>query len=197
MPRTGLSSEMIRSKAIDLAEERIRKIGFEKIRLIDVAKDLGITHPVLYQHFPDKAALLEAVINKWLVNLDQELEKILKLKKKARILIIQWFTKLHEIKKNKVSLDPELYKAFDIAAEENKVCIQNHLKSTHMQLSELVTRAMQEGSIRKDSISKIVEILFLSTMAFHHPKLVALNLNEDQKSKLRELLTVVMDGLKH
>ena len=197
MPKTGLSSEMIRSKAIDLAEERIRKIGFEKIRLIDVAKDLGITHPVLYQHFPDKAALLEAVTNKWLVNLDQELEKILKIKKKAKLLIIQWFTKLHELKKNKVSLDPELYKAFDMAAEENKACIQSHLKNTHMQLSELVTRAMQEGSIRKGSISKIVEILFLSTMAFHYPKLVALNLNEDQKSKLREILTVVMDGLRY
>jgi AcrR family transcriptional regulator len=196
MPKTGLCPEDIRKKAIQFAEERIRKFGYEKIRLIDVAKDLDITHAALYQHFPDKAALLESVTQKWLLNIDSELEKILLLKKSANELIILWFITLHRLKKKKVSLDPELFKAFDMAAEENKECIQIHLQNAHRQLSDLVVRSMEEGTIKKDSISSIVEILFLSTLAFHYPKLVALNLKLNQEKKLKTILNALLNGLK-
>ncbi len=195
MPKTGLTPEEIKQKATLLAEERIRKFGFEKTRLVDVAKDLGITHAALYQHFPDKSSLLESVTNKWLQITDKELAKVLTIKRSARDLILLWFLKLHKLKKRKVSLDPELYKAFDSAVEENRECIKSHLQNTGKQLSELVERAMKEGSICKDSIPKVVETLFLSTMAFHYPKLVALNLHLKQEKKLKEILTVVLNGL--
>ncbi|MDX1959322.1 MAG: TetR family transcriptional regulator [Leptospiraceae bacterium] len=196
MPKTGLTSEEIKLKAIELAEKRIRKFGFEKVHLIDVAKDLGISHAALYQHFPDKSSLFESVTNQWLVSMDLKLENILKLKKSAKDLIVLWFLTLHKLKKEKVSLDPELYKAFDSAVEENKVCVQNHLSNTNRQLSELVSRAMDEGSIKKNSVTKVVEILFLSTLAFHYPKIVAMNLEKNQLKQLKEILNLVLKGLK-
>ncbi|HMV77343.1 MAG TPA: TetR/AcrR family transcriptional regulator [Leptospiraceae bacterium] len=186
----------IREKAIEYAEERIRRLGFEKIRLIDVAKDLGISHAALYQHFPDKAALLESVTEKWLMAADSELETVIKQKKTAAELIVLWFLSLHRIKRKKVSLDPELFKAFDTAAEENKGCIQKHLSNAQRQLSDLVSQAMKEGSIKKDSVPKTVEILFLGTIAFHYPKLVALNLQDSQEQKLRSVVNALLSGLK-
>lgn len=196
MPKTGMTCTEIREKAIEYAEERIRRLGFEKIRLIDVAKDLGISHAALYQHFPDKAALLESVTDKWLMAADSELEKVIKQKKTAAELIVLWFLSLHRIKRKKVSLDPELFKAFDTAAEGNKECIQKHLSNAQRQLSDLVSQAMKEGSIRKDSVPRTVEILFLGTMAFHYPKLVALNLQDSQEQKLKSVLNALLSGLK-
>ncbi len=196
MPKTGMTCTEIRAKAVQYAEERIRKYGFEKIRLIDVAKDLGISHAALYQHFPDKAALLESVTDKWLASADSELEKIVKQNKSANELIVLWFLSLHRIKRDKLSIDPELFKAFDTAADEKKECIQKHLLNAERQLSDLVSRAMQEGVIKKDSVPKTVEILFLGTMAFHYPKLVALNLHRNQEKKLKSVLNALLSGLK-
>lgn len=196
MPKTGMTCTEIREKAVQYAEDRIRKFGFEKIRLTDVAKDLGISHAALYQHFPDKAALLESVTDKWLVSADSELEKIINQHKSADELIVLWFISLHRIKKDKLSLDPELFKAFDSAADEDKECIQRHLSNARKQLSDLVVRAMQEGVIKKDSVPKTVEILFLGTMAFHYPKLVAANLHRNQEQKLKSVLNALLSGLK-
>jgi AcrR family transcriptional regulator len=38
MPRTGLSPEEIQEKAIDSAIARMREVGFERVRLTDIAK---------------------------------------------------------------------------------------------------------------------------------------------------------------
>jgi AcrR family transcriptional regulator len=195
MPKTGLTSEEIKAKAIHFAEERIRKLGYEKTRLIDVAKDLGITHSALYIHFPDKASLLDAVTNSWLESIDSQLEKITKQQKPPTELIKIWFLTLHSLKKKKVSLDPELFKAFNSAADSNKECIQNHLKNSNKQLSYLVELSIKEGYFQKNSIQKIVDILFYSTLAYHYPKLVAQNLHLKQENQLKELLNVIFKGL--
>ncbi len=55
---------------------------------------------------------------------------------------------------------------------------------------------MKEGSIKKGPISRTVSILFLSTIAFHYPKLVALNLETDQRRDLKSVLSAVLDGLR-
>lgn len=196
MPRTGLKPAEVRKRIVLHAEERIRKFGVEKLRLVDVAGDMGIAHSALYQHFTCKAALTESVTDKWLLHVDTQLESVLTENKPARELIIAWFMKLHRVKKEKVSRDPELFRAFDSAAEENKQCVQSHLKNARKQLSELVARAMKEGRIRKGAVSRTVDILFLSTMAFHFPKLVALGLHSDQRKNLKSVLNAVLDGLR-
>ncbi len=53
MPRTGMTAQQIRAKAIDITLACMRKHGFEKVRLSDVAKDLGVSHPAHYAHFAD------------------------------------------------------------------------------------------------------------------------------------------------
>ncbi len=196
MPRTGLKPDEIKARILESAEARIRKFGASKFRLVDVAADLGISHAAVYQHFPHKAALTETVTGKWLCEVDSRLAEILTRKEPARKLIQAWFLALHELKKRRLAREPELFHAFDVAAEENTACVQSHLGTARKQLTELVSRAMKEGSIRKGSVARTVDILFLSTMAFHFPKLVAINLYSDQRQDLKSVLNAVLDGLK-
>ena len=62
MPRTGLSPEKARQRAVEIAVARIRENGFVKLRLADVAREMGVSHAALYAHFRDKAALLDACL---------------------------------------------------------------------------------------------------------------------------------------
>ena len=66
MPKTGLTAAEIRDKALDVTIEQIRRYGFDKVRLVDIAKDLGVSHAALYTHFADRGALLDAVSERWL-----------------------------------------------------------------------------------------------------------------------------------
>ncbi|EKJ86499.1 AcrR family transcriptional regulator [Leptospira meyeri] len=195
MPRTGLTATEIQDKAVEIAIDQMRAKGFEKVRLVDVAKEMGISHAALYSHFQDKTALLDAVSERWLVKLDEKQDLLVKEKRDPIQKILIWFQNLHRMKLEKVKLDPELYKAFDMAAEESKPFIQTHLSNMHSQMSSLVTEAMSQKKIKKRDVNQITEILISAGTAFTHPKLVAQHSDENREPLLVDTIEAVLKGL--
>ncbi len=195
VPRTGLTAEEIREKALFSAIERIRRHGFEKVRLVDIAKDVGVSHVALYSHFADKAALLDCVSAQWLESVDALMEQVCQKKKDPLEKIQEYFLKLHLTKLERVQQEPEIYKAFDSAVDSGKSFVDSHLKTMYRQVTGLVKEAMTAKKIRKESPEKITAILVTSTMGFTHPKLVAQFLNEKREPLLRRILETVLAGL--
>lgn len=195
MPRTGLTASEIQDKAVEIAIDQMRAKGFEKVRLVDVAKEMGISHAALYSHFQDKTALLDAVSERWLVNLDEKQDLLVNEKRDPIQKILTWFLNLHRMKLEKVKLDPELYKAFDMAAEESKPFIQTHLTNMRIQMSSLVTEAINQKKIKKRDVNLVSEILISAGAAFTHPKLVTQHCHEDRESLLVDTIEAVLKGL--
>ncbi|TGN09803.1 TetR/AcrR family transcriptional regulator [Leptospira ilyithenensis] len=194
MPRTGLTPLEIREKAIDAAEERIRRHGFEKFRLVDIAKDLDVSHVALYKHFPDKQELLNAVSERWLNRIDETLLKITEKKKPSKELLFDWFLTFHQMKKEKVQTDPELFKAFDIAAESLKPFVVKHINEMYRQLQLLLQKALDEKAIQGDSATNLGKIFFEATVGFHHPKLVHQHLAEKREKLLKQILETIWNS---
>ncbi len=173
----------------------MRQHGFEKVSLIDVAKDLGISHAALYSYFADKAALLDAVSERWLRAMDDELEKIVNRDRDPRLKIHDWFMKLHRLKREKVQHDPELFKSFNLASEAMKPFVVTHMENARSHLTRLVKEAMAAKKIRQDSVAKVVAILRESMTSFSHPKLVVQFLKENREPLLKQTLETVLNGL--
>ncbi|TGM37352.1 TetR/AcrR family transcriptional regulator [Leptospira biflexa] len=195
MPRTGLTASEIQDRAVEIAIDQMREKGFEKVRLVDVAKGMGISHAALYSHFQDKTALLDAVSERWLVKLDEQQESLVVEKRDPIQKILTWFLNLHRMKLEKVKLDPELFKAFDMAAEESKPFIQTHLSNMRKQMSSLVVEAINQKKIKKRDVNLITEILISAGTAFTHPKLVAQYSAENREPLLLETIEIVLKGL--
>ena len=190
-----MTAEEIREKAMASAVEQIRRHGFEKVRLVDIAKDVGVSHAALYGHFADKAALLDSVSARWLQAVDAMLEQVCQKKKDPLEKIHEYFLKLHLVKLEKVQQDPEMYKAFDTAVDSGKSFVDGHLKTMNRQVTGLAKEAMAARKIRKDAPEKVAAILVTSTMGFTHPKLVAQFLHEKREPLLRKVLEAVLAGL--
>lgn len=195
MPKTGLTSEQLKEKALQITEEKIRYYGFEKFRLTDIAKELKVSHAALYNHFPDKAALLDAISERWLTQMDSTLELITQKETSPRQSITKWFLKYHELKKEKVLKDPELFKSFNMAAEMQKPFIVQHLHHLDKQLTVLVQKAIAAGEIRGESPEKVVQLLLEATVSFHHPRMVLDHKDERRELLLQMLVEVLLGGL--
>ncbi|QWU17894.1 transcriptional regulator, TetR family [Paenibacillus sophorae] len=193
MPKTGLTSEEIKEKALQITEEKIRYYGFDKFRLTDIAKELKVSHAALYNHFPDKAALLDAISERWLARMDNTLELITQQERSPRRLIIEWFLKYHELKKEKVLKDPELYKSFNMAAELLKPFIVQHLHNVNEQLVALVQKAIAAGEIRGEP-ENVAVLLLEATTSFHHPRMVLDHKDEQREMLLQKVVEVLLDG---
>lgn len=195
MPKTGLTSEELIEKALIITEEKIRYHGFEKFRLTDLAKELNVSHAALYNHFPNKSALLDAISERWLTQMDNNLENIVTKQISPSKLITEWFLQYHKLKREKVLKDPELFKSFNMAAELEKPFILNHLLTLNKQLLTLVQRAVIAGEIHNESPEKIVELLLEATVSFHHPRMVLDHKDENREPLLQRIIEVLLGGL--
>jgi AcrR family transcriptional regulator len=71
--RTRMSAEDRRANLLDAARTVFLRHGYAGARTKDIAKEAGVTEPVLYQHFESKEALFQAAILEPLEGLVEEL----------------------------------------------------------------------------------------------------------------------------
>lgn len=198
MPRTGLTSEQLKDKAIDCAIAQMQLVGFNRVTLSDIAKALGVSHAALYGHFADKAALFDAVSERWLARVDLEQEALCTESKPGDALkrLVQWFMQLHRMKIQKVKHEPELFKAFNYSSQTEKPFVKKHMATMHRQLSTIVSQAIDSGLIKAENVDTVVALLFEATIGFHHPALVAISVGKNREPLLRKLLATLIDGLR-
>lgn len=190
MPRTGLSPEEIRSRAIEISFDRMRRAGADKLRLSDVATELDISHAALYAHFSNKAELFDAVVGSWLEGTEIALTRIAQGSGPATGRILSWFGTLYRMKQSRVREDPELYAAFNTAVTRSTPAALGHVGRLTRQLEDLVRE-----STRPEEAREIAALLFEATMSFHHPSLITADLETDRSDRLDRLLRALMTGL--
>lgn len=61
-PRKRRSAEEARAAILDAAEVMVREVGPGGIRLQEVAKKVGVSHPTVLHHFGSREGLIEAVV---------------------------------------------------------------------------------------------------------------------------------------
>jgi len=195
MPRTGLTASEIKEKAIDATMAKMRENGFDKVRLTDIAKELGLSHAALYSHFKDKTALFDSVSERWLHEINKSLEAVCLDPQQPTEKILSWMLTLHRMKLAKVLHDPELYKAFDLSTAVEKPFAKQHMETLHSQLVGLLKEAIAARSLRDADPETMADVVQESLMAFHHPRLVAEYIHENREPLLRLVLESVLKGL--
>src|SRR3954449_6719893 len=97
-------------RILEVTEDVLRRYGLAKATVVDVARALNVSHGSVYRHFPSKAALREAVAERFLNRVCAPLEEIDDPK--------QWFDALIAGKRARAQEDPELFQTYVNLATE-------------------------------------------------------------------------------
>lgn len=76
--RTRRTPEEARRLILDAAERRLREGGPEAIRLQEIARDVGISHPAILHHFESREGLTRALAQRATQSLADELFRVLR-----------------------------------------------------------------------------------------------------------------------
>jgi AcrR family transcriptional regulator len=68
-----LPADEARQRILEAAEKRLSEVGPEGLRLAELAKDLGISHPGILHHFGSREELITAVVVRAVTALHREL----------------------------------------------------------------------------------------------------------------------------
>jgi AcrR family transcriptional regulator len=163
-------SEPLTTEAIlDTAEKVLRRFGTQKATVVDVARELNVSHGTVYRHFSSKEALRRAVAERWLHRVSSPLAEIPHQSSSAAERLHTWFQTLMTIKQTKALEDPELFNVYTELAEEAVDIVQAHVEELVKQIAEIVEYGISLNEFKAGDARGLASAIFVSTAKFHHP----------------------------
>ncbi|WP_435103197.1 TetR family transcriptional regulator [Arhodomonas sp. AD133] len=160
---------LTRDRILDTAEDVLRRFGPAKTTVVDVARALGVSHGTIYRHFPSKAALRDAVAQRWLARVAHPLGAIAAEHGPATDRLYRWLTGLAAAKRHKVLDDPELFATYHGLAEQARGVVDAHVEELTGQIARIIDDGISEGAFVVSDVTATARAVFDATLRFHHP----------------------------
>jgi AcrR family transcriptional regulator len=156
---------------LDTAEDVLRRYGPGKASVVDVARALGVSHGSVYRHFASKAALRDAVTERWLQRVSAPLETVVQRRGKASARLHDWLVLLATIKQDIATEDPELFATFHQLTLASREVVAAHVDNLAGQLASIVADGIAAGEFAPGDPAVIGRAVLHATARFHHPAL--------------------------
>lgn len=156
-------------RILDAAEETLTRFGPAKTTVVDVARALGVSHGSVYRHFPSKAALRDAVTERWLARVSDPLSKIVAEKGPAPARLRKWFDKLIAFKRQKARQEPELFATYQTILADSRDVIQHHVSTLVGQVTAIIADGVARGEFAPVDPPATARAIFYATVRFHAP----------------------------
>jgi AcrR family transcriptional regulator len=169
---TARAAQPLSAEAIlDTAEVVLRRYGPAKASVVDVARALDVSHGSVYRHFPSKAALCDAVTERWLQRVSAPLEQVVQRRSKASTRLHDWLVLLATTKQAMATDDPELFETFHQLAVASREVVAAHVDHLADQIARMVADGMSAGEFVPGDPTVVGRAILHATARFHHPAL--------------------------
>jgi AcrR family transcriptional regulator len=148
---------------------RPARYGPAKTTVVDVARTLGVSHGSVYRHFPSKAALRDAVAERWLARISEPLEAVAREDGPALERLRRWLDQLITAKRSRALEDPELFATYAQLVAESREVVMTHVKTLTGQLAAIIAVGVQRGEFSDVDPAMAGRAVFDATARFHNP----------------------------
>jgi AcrR family transcriptional regulator len=160
---------LARETILDTTETVLRRYGPAKATVLDVSRALGVSHGTVYRHFATKAALVEAVTERWLVQVIDPLETVVGQRRPAPARLRRWFDVLTATKRRLAVEDPELFETYVELMDSSPDMVTRHTTVLLDQLTRIVSTGMDRGELAPGDPAGTARAVFHAMSRFHHP----------------------------
>jgi AcrR family transcriptional regulator len=172
-------------RIVEVAREVFREQGYDA-SLDEVAKRAGVGPGTLYRHFPNRDALLDAIMQSWVDRVDEAADKALTHEGAPRDLLLAWFEEYVRL----ISLHKGGPAKITSAMGDPDSPIHTKCQVLTRASDRVVARLREEGAL-KDGVESLQLCRLVGGVAT-----VADQSGLDEAA-VRPLLEVVADGLVH
>ncbi|MEV0191970.1 TetR family transcriptional regulator [Kitasatospora purpeofusca] len=188
---SALTAEQI----LSATEDVLRRFGPAKATVVDVARTLGVSHGSVYRFFPSKAALREAVTERWLDQSHDELRLVAGGSGPAAERLHNWLTTLFAAKRRKAFDDPQLFATYMTLVGENSRTVDAHIGTLIAQIAGIVRDGTESGEFRTAPVDATARAVFEATAHFHDPVHAASWSDPAVDERFEALWGLVLGGL--
>lgn len=161
---------LTKEKILDTTEQVLQRFGPRKTTVVDVARELNVSHGTVYRHYKSKAALHEALTKRWLERVTEPLLAIRGSDDSPLVKLRQWFETLAKIKQQRAKDEPEMFDSYSIIAQGlPKEVLMSHLDLMIAQVADILSEGVDVGCFNIEDCNATARAMFFGTVRYHHP----------------------------
>lgn len=187
---------LTRDRILEAAEDALRRFGPQKTTVVDVARALNVSHGSVYRHFASKAALREAVAERWLARVSQPLAAIAGETGPAEARLRRWYEALMSAKRRKIQDDPELFETYHQLALESRAVVTAHVRHLTDQLARIIADGMAEGAFKPGDPQETAAAVLDATARFHNPAHAGEWTTRESEAAFERVWGLILAGLR-
>jgi AcrR family transcriptional regulator len=128
-------------RILDAARRRLAEDGLARMRVVDVAAAIGLSHAAIYRYFPSKDALADAVIAAWMRDLERDLVETAGSPDPADDKLERLLHLLAQGYRRRMLEEPRLFALLAAAQSEDRVIARRH----RSRIRDVLDRVIEEG----------------------------------------------------
>ncbi|MCC3381657.1 TetR family transcriptional regulator [Paenibacillus farraposensis] len=186
---------LTKERILDTAESVLRKFGFAKANMSDIARAIGVSHAAIYRYFENKAMLQQAVVERWMNGVFEPLAQSMKEAGSPETRLYHWLSALRMFKRERARQDPELFAMYARLVADTPGALEIHIEHLLEQLQILIEDGKAAGIFICDNPRQAALGVFLATTRFHHAAFVSEWEEPEADSRFEAIWHMLLRGL--
>ena len=196
-PRVRTKPDDTRARIVETAEALFRRMGFAKTAVADIAAELGMSAANVYRFFPSKIAIVQAICQQCLSEVEEAAWSIARSKAPAAQRIERLILAILAYHKENLLTEQRVNDIVLVAIEHNWESIRAH-KDALRNVVELILRdGIEAGAFEAVDPRATAELILRSVVVFTHPVLIGqcLQDGEDLESEARSSVQFLLQAI--
>ena len=179
-PQVRAKPDDTRARIVETADTLFRRLGFAKTAVADIAAELQMSPANVYRFFPSKTAIVQAICQRCLSEVEETAWSIARSKAPASQRIERLILEILSYHKENLLTEQRVNDIVLVAIEHNWDHIRAH-KDALRNVVELILRdGIETGEFEAVDPRTTAELIMQSTVVFTHPVLIGQCLQDGQ-----------------
>jgi AcrR family transcriptional regulator len=174
------TADETRARIMQTAEVLFRRLGFAKTAVADIASDLGMSPANVYRFFPSKNAIVEAICQRCLGEVEDKAWAIARARGTPTQRLERLFLEILAYNKENFLADHRVHEVVLVAIEHSWDAIRAH-KQVMRTVVELILRdGIGDGTFDAMEPRETADLIMRSMVCYTHPILIGHCIEEYQ-----------------
>jgi AcrR family transcriptional regulator len=162
-----------RSRIVETADTLFRRLGFAKTAVADIAAELKMSPANVYRFFPSKHAIVEAICQRCLSELDDKAWAVARSRGSAAERLERLFIEILTYHKENLLTDQRVNDMVLVALEHNWDAILAHKEAIRGVVEKVIRDGIGAGEFEPVDAGDTARLLMRSMVHYCHPLLLA------------------------
>lgn len=159
-------------RILEAARALMRDAGADHVAVTAIARRLGMSHSNVYRFFPNKAALLDAVMTAWLREIEDTLAATVEAMPAPVDRLAAYVLTLQDEMRRRARADPADFAAYAALSERAAGAMTAHATRCRAILEAILRDGIAREAFAIANVTAAARAIDNATLSLRHPKLV-------------------------